>query len=118
MHLALREQAVPSLQLPVRSARFDASKSPDSHVFSAGSHKGERLIRNLVEKMKGHAAPEHPVQVISGEAKARAPKKAKAPTKASGKKRAAKTKRAVPKRAPKRAVRKRPPKKGAKARRK
>ncbi len=102
MHLALREQAVPALQLPARSARFDASRSPDSHVFSAGSHKGERLIRNLVEKMRGHSAPEHPVQVMSGDARPK-PKAARKPAR---------------KKARKIAQRKAPKKTKAKARRK
>ncbi len=65
MHLAMRENAIPSLKLPAPGLRFDASKSPDSHVFSAASHKGERLIHNLVERMRGHAQ-EHPVQGMSG----------------------------------------------------
>ncbi len=95
MHLVLRERALPTLGMP-KASRFDASKSPDSHTFSIGMHRGERLVRNLVEKMKGHAA-EHPVQGISGTVN-KAPRRSKA--KARKPKRALK-KKARPRKAPK-----------------
>jgi hypothetical protein len=84
VHLVIRERARLSLERPslqsLETPRFDASKSPDTFVMGAGMHKGEHLVRSLVDKLRGHARDEHPVQVISGEPKQGSKAKPKAKT--------------------------------------
>ncbi|MEW6036341.1 MAG: hypothetical protein AB1529_07035 [Candidatus Micrarchaeota archaeon] len=62
IHMHMRDRLVPSLGKPALAAaseeakHFDASKSPDSHVFGAGG--GEHLVRSLIHKVRSHAREE------------------------------------------------------------
>lgn len=95
--MMIHERMRPALGRPVPAgARFDPTISPDT--FGAQMHKGEHIVRHLVDRVRSHSRDEHPVQVISGTPQSARKKVAKKASKKVKKKKPTARKAKKPKR--------------------